>query len=90
MLLPRCDINQRLATIILENTKISQMIVHAGLYDVRREQSELLKRDFTELLDTLDKLHIKSFISGPIPVDRGISRFQICLLIKPQSIIQAV
>ena len=26
------------------------------------------------LLDTLDKIHIKSFISGPIPaVDRGIN-----------------
>ena len=48
----------------------------AGLNDIRREQSELLKRDYADLLDTLDKIHIKSFISGPIPaVDRGINRF---------------
>ena len=45
------DINQRLATIILENHKISQVIVHAGLYDIQREQSELLKRDFTVAVD---------------------------------------
>ncbi|KAK0156621.1 hypothetical protein N1851_000052 [Merluccius polli] len=44
--------------------------------DIRREESELLKRDFTELLDTLDKLDIKSFISGPLPtVDRGMNTF---------------
>ena len=66
------DINQKLATIILEHPKISQIIVHAGLNDIQREQSELLKRDYADLLDTLDKIHIKSFISGPIPaVDRG-------------------
>ena len=70
------DINQKLATIILENPKISQIIVHAGLNDIQREQSELLKKDYADLLDTLDKIHIKSFISGPIPaVDRGINRF---------------
>ena len=52
------------------------MIVHAGFNDIQREQSELLKRDYTDLFDTLDKIHIKSFISGPIPaVDRGINRF---------------
>ena len=56
------DINQKLATIILENPKISQIIVHAGFNDIQREQSELLKRDYTDLLDTLDKIHIK----GPI------------------------
>uniref|UniRef100_A0A8C5CKM3 SGNH hydrolase-type esterase domain-containing protein n=1 Tax=Gadus morhua TaxID=8049 RepID=A0A8C5CKM3_GADMO len=70
------DINHKLAKVILENPKISQIIVHAGFNDVQREQSELLKRDYTDLLDTLDKTHIKSSISGPIPtVDRGINRF---------------
>uniref|UniRef100_A0A8C5FRS3 SGNH hydrolase-type esterase domain-containing protein n=1 Tax=Gadus morhua TaxID=8049 RepID=A0A8C5FRS3_GADMO len=70
------DINHKLAKIILENPKISQIIVHAGFNDIQREQSELLKRDYTDLLDTLDKIHINSFISGPIPaVDRGINRY---------------
>ena len=70
------DINQKLATIILEKPNISQVIVHAGLNDIWREPSELLKRDYTDLLDRLDKLHIMSFISGPIPaVDRGINWF---------------
>ena len=70
------DINHKLAKIILENPKISQIVVHAGFNDIQREQSELLKRDYTDLLDTLDKIHIKSSISGPIPtVDRGINRF---------------
>ena len=44
------DINQKLATIILENPKISQIIVHAGFNDIRREQSELLKRDYTQVI----------------------------------------
>ena len=70
------NINHKLAKIILENPKISQIVVHAGFNDIQREQSELLKRDYTDLLDTLDKIHIKSSISGPIPtVDRGINRF---------------
>ena len=34
------DINQKLTTIILENPKISQIIVHAGFNDIQREQSE--------------------------------------------------
>ena len=33
------DINQKLATIILENPKISQIIVHAGLNDIQRGQN---------------------------------------------------
>ncbi|KAK0150509.1 hypothetical protein N1851_008387 [Merluccius polli] len=45
-----------------------------GFNDIRQEQSELLKRDFTKLFDTLDKLDIKSFFSGLRPtVDKGMN-----------------
>ena len=50
--------------------------VHVGLNDTLREQSELLKQDLIELLNTLDNLEIESFISGPLPtVDSGIDMF---------------
>jgi hypothetical protein len=58
------DINQKLATIILENPKISQIIVHAGLNDIQREQSELLKRDYADLL-----VHWKKYTLSHSSVD---------------------
>ncbi len=38
-----------------------------GKNDIRKEQSELLKKDFTELFETLQRLEVQSFISGPLP-----------------------
>jgi len=45
-----------------------------GKNDIHKEQSELLKKDFNELFETLSKIHSQTFISGPLQA-RGTSRF---------------
>ncbi len=42
--------------------------------DIRIGQSELLKQDFSELFETLQRLEVQSFISGPLPA-RGTNMF---------------
>ncbi len=39
----------------------NQIIIHVGKNDIRKEQSELLKKDFTELFETLQRLEVPSF-----------------------------
>ena len=52
------------------------LIVHAGTNDVRKQQSELLKRDFIQLFGVLKHLHYSVSISGPTPSPGyGIGRF---------------
>ncbi|CAI5677953.1 unnamed protein product [Oreochromis niloticus] len=42
-----------------------------GSNDVSKQQSEVLKRDFTGLLNTVNSLNAAVFISGPVPPVRG-------------------
>ena len=51
-------------------------MVHVGSNDTARQQSELTKRDFNELLNVLSNCGKSVFISGPIPtLGRGGGRF---------------
>ncbi|XP_044049693.1 uncharacterized protein LOC122875043 [Siniperca chuatsi] len=44
--------------------------------DVVKQQSDVLKRDFNDLLNTVSSLNAEVFISGPLPpVRRGVERF---------------
>ncbi|XP_058620616.1 uncharacterized protein LOC131532853 [Onychostoma macrolepis] len=52
----------------------NRIIIHVGKNDIRKEQSELLKKDFSELFETLQRLDVQSFISGPLPA-RGTNMF---------------
>nr|XP_033477363.1 formin-like protein 5 [Epinephelus lanceolatus] len=55
---------------------VKQLIVHVGAVDIRKEQTEVLKRDFTKFFKELDKVEVKAFISGPLPnIDRKINKF---------------
>lgn len=58
---------------------VQKVIVHVGLYDILPKESqgsELLKKDFYNLLKLLAKLPIQTFISGPIPIlNRGVGSF---------------
>ena len=49
---------------------MTAILVHTGANDVEK-QSETLKRDFSELLNTVSSLNAEVFISGPLPPVRG-------------------
>ncbi|KAI4874762.1 hypothetical protein NFI96_005251 [Prochilodus magdalenae] len=62
------ELNGKLPTLLAEHTTVKRIIVHVGKNDTRKKESEILKRDFDDLFNTLRKLNVQSFISGPLPV----------------------
>ncbi len=68
------DVNKELRNILMKHKTANRIIIHVGKNDIRKEQSELLKKDFTELFETFQRLEVQSFISGPLPA-RGTNMF---------------
>ncbi len=68
------DVNKELRNILMKHKTANQSIIHVGKNDIRKVQSELLKKDFSELFETLQRLEVQSFISGPLPA-RGTNMF---------------
>ncbi|XDV16393.1 hypothetical protein PO909_016130 [Leuciscus waleckii] len=68
------DINRELQNILMKHKTENRLIIHVGKNDIHKEQSELLKKDFNELFETLKRLKVQTFISGPLPA-RGTNRF---------------
>ncbi len=61
------DVNRKLRNILMKHKTANRILIHVGKNDIRKEQSELLKKDFSELFETLQRLEVQSFISGPLP-----------------------
>ncbi len=68
------DVNKELRSIVMKHKTANRVIIHVGKNDIRKGQSEMLKQDFSELFETLQRLEVQSFISGPLPA-RGTNRF---------------
>ncbi len=51
----------------MKHKTANQIIIHVRKNDILKEQSELFKKDFTELFETVQRLEVQSFISGPLP-----------------------
>ena len=68
------DVNRELENILMKHKTANRLIIHVGKNDIHKEQSELLKKDFNELFETLKRLKVQTFISGPLPA-RGTNRF---------------
>ncbi|KAL0152617.1 hypothetical protein M9458_052340 [Cirrhinus mrigala] len=47
------DVNKELRNILMKHKTANRIIIHVGKNDIRKEQSELLKKDFSELIETL-------------------------------------
>lgn len=57
-------------------SSIQRIIVHVGLNNTARQQSELSKEDFKDIFKLLNSLDKSVFISGPIPtLAREVGRF---------------
>ncbi len=68
------DVNKELRSIVMKHKTANRIIIHVGKNDIRKGQSEMLKQDFSELFETLQRLEVQSFISGPLPA-RGTNMF---------------
>lgn len=72
--LPQATVSdEKLQNILMKQTA-NRLIIHVGKNDIHKAESELLKKDFNELFETLKRLKVQTFISGPLPA-RGINRF---------------
>ncbi len=72
-----CSLNCCLHTCwksLIQSESVSSQCITFMINDIRKGQSELLKQDFSELFETLQRLEVQSFISGQLPA-RGTNMF---------------
>uniref|UniRef100_A0A3B3W1V4 SGNH hydrolase-type esterase domain-containing protein n=1 Tax=Poecilia latipinna TaxID=48699 RepID=A0A3B3W1V4_9TELE len=61
------DLTRKVLSLTADQPNIETLVVHVGANDLAKQKSEILKKDFNILLDTLGKFKTKLFLSGPIP-----------------------
>ncbi|XP_057183970.1 uncharacterized protein LOC130550506 isoform X2 [Triplophysa rosa] len=64
--------------ILKDDANVGAVVLHAGVNDVRMRQSEILKRDFRSLIETVRNASptARIIVSGPLPTDeRGNEKF---------------
>ncbi|KAK0138892.1 hypothetical protein N1851_024565 [Merluccius polli] len=76
------DISEKILEITAEHPTVKSLVIHTGVLDVVKQQSEVLKQDFNDLRQ-VRCLNIEVFISGPLPtVRRGDERFSRLLMLN--------
>ncbi|KAK0150005.1 hypothetical protein N1851_009239 [Merluccius polli] len=77
------DISEKILEITAEHPTVKSVVIHTGALDVVKQQSEVLKRDFNDMLNKVRCLNTEVFISGPLPtVRRGDERFSRLLMLN--------
>ncbi|KAK0155338.1 hypothetical protein N1851_002348 [Merluccius polli] len=77
------DISEKILEITAERLTVKSLVIHTGALDVVKQQSEVLKRDFNDLLNKVRCLNTEVFISGPLPtVRREDERFSRLLMLN--------
>ena len=77
------DISEKILEITAEHPTVKSLVIHTGALDVVKQQSQVLKRDFNDLLNKVWCLNTEVFISGPLPtVRRGDERFSRLLMLN--------
>uniref|UniRef100_A0A8C7Y637 SGNH hydrolase-type esterase domain-containing protein n=1 Tax=Oryzias sinensis TaxID=183150 RepID=A0A8C7Y637_9TELE len=64
------DITNSAHQLSLRNPSTHTIIVHAGVNDLKFQQSETLKKDFITLIHSIKQLDKQCIISGPLPSPR--------------------
>uniref|UniRef100_A0A667Z3M9 OSK domain-containing protein n=1 Tax=Myripristis murdjan TaxID=586833 RepID=A0A667Z3M9_9TELE len=77
------DISEKILKIADEHPTVKSLIIHTGALDVVKQQSEVLKQDFTDLLKKVQSLDMDVYLSGPLPmVRRGDERFSRLMMLS--------
>ncbi|KAK0131515.1 hypothetical protein N1851_033772 [Merluccius polli] len=71
------DISQKILEITAEHPTVKSLVIHTGALDVVKQQSEVLKRDFNDLLNKVRCLNTEVFI-----IRRGDERFSRLLMLN--------
>uniref|UniRef100_A0A3B5LLQ5 SGNH hydrolase-type esterase domain-containing protein n=1 Tax=Xiphophorus couchianus TaxID=32473 RepID=A0A3B5LLQ5_9TELE len=61
------DLTRKVLSLTADQPDVESLVVHVGANDVAKQKSGILKNDFNILLNTMGKLKMKLFLSGPIP-----------------------
>ncbi|KAL7399563.1 hypothetical protein ABVT39_026631 [Epinephelus coioides] len=70
------DVTGKIPDILSSHPQAKRIIIHAGMNNIARQQSELLKQDFRHLFNSISQSQMTVFISGPTPTcGRGIGSF---------------
>uniref|UniRef100_A0A3P8RR90 OSK domain-containing protein n=1 Tax=Amphiprion percula TaxID=161767 RepID=A0A3P8RR90_AMPPE len=77
------DISKKILKIAAEHPTAKSLVIHTGALDVEKQQSEVLKEDFMDLLNKVRGLKPVVYVSGPLPtVRRGDERFSRLMLLN--------
>uniref|UniRef100_A0A8C5N5D6 SGNH hydrolase-type esterase domain-containing protein n=1 Tax=Gouania willdenowi TaxID=441366 RepID=A0A8C5N5D6_GOUWI len=80
------DLANKILYIVADFPHLKNVVIHFGLNDLAKEESEVLKQDFTHLLKTACGKSI--FLSGPLPtLNRGIEQFS--RLLQQHNVLQS-
>ena len=70
------DLTRRIGNIVEEHPNVQNIVLHIGTNDVVKRESEVLKKDLIDLLNTVSYLKAEVTISGPLPpIGRGDEKF---------------
>ncbi|KAJ8359169.1 hypothetical protein SKAU_G00156940 [Synaphobranchus kaupii] len=64
------DIAEKIPGILNSYPEVDRVLLHVGVNDIRKQQSELLYRDFTHLLNIVKQSHSNVYVSEPTPTHR--------------------
>uniref|UniRef100_A0A3Q4MD93 Uncharacterized protein n=1 Tax=Neolamprologus brichardi TaxID=32507 RepID=A0A3Q4MD93_NEOBR len=76
---------EKIPSIIENNLELEKVVVHAGAADVFLKKSEILKKDFLDLLQNFQNYKVEPHVSGPIPEtpsDEEYSRMKFSRFVK--------
>ncbi|KAL0191952.1 hypothetical protein M9458_010248, partial [Cirrhinus mrigala] len=67
-----CFPGARIPTILTDGESIGAIFLHAGVNDIKLRQTEVLKRDFSSLIETVHSTSpaTRIIVSGPLPTYR--------------------
>ncbi|XP_053479180.1 uncharacterized protein LOC128606790 [Ictalurus furcatus] len=72
------DVAEQVSGILKKDERIGLVVLHTGANDIRLRQTEVLKRDFASLIETVQGRSptVKIIVSGPLPTYRcGAEKF---------------
>ena len=61
------EMNDRISDVVAAHPSVKKLIIHIGARDIEKQQSEILKKNFKVLFQSLRALNLEVCISAPLP-----------------------